>query len=122
MQGLAVRVAKGLNRLRGRKGTVFADRYHVRLIRSPRQARNVLAYVLNNSLRHEREHGYLYLPEALARFSSAAWFDGWRDVPDTQLRALRKGDDPPLTHSMTWLMTEGWRRHGLVRSTEVPGA
>ena len=31
-----------------RRGAVFPDRYHAEIIRSPRQARHALAYVLNN--------------------------------------------------------------------------
>ena len=48
VQGLATRVAMGLNRLWERRGKVFADRYHDRVLRSPREVRNVLAYVLQN--------------------------------------------------------------------------
>ncbi|HEX4384601.1 MAG TPA: transposase, partial [Myxococcales bacterium] len=36
MKGLAVRVAVRLNRLAKRRGTVFADRYHARVLESPR--------------------------------------------------------------------------------------
>ncbi len=35
MQGLSIRVAKALNKLWGRKGKVFADRYHDRILRTP---------------------------------------------------------------------------------------
>src|SRR6185503_2494297 len=37
LQGLAVRVAKALNKLWRRKGRVFADRYHDRILRSPKE-------------------------------------------------------------------------------------
>ena len=52
VQGWAVRVARGLNRRLERKGRVFADRYHAKYIRSPRQMRSTLCYVLNNARRH----------------------------------------------------------------------
>ncbi len=39
VQGLMVRIAKGLNRLWSRRGKVFSDRYHDRILRSPRQVR-----------------------------------------------------------------------------------
>jgi REP element-mobilizing transposase RayT len=35
MQGLCIRIARGLNRLWGRKGKVFADRYHARVLATP---------------------------------------------------------------------------------------
>ena len=48
MQGLCIRVARGLNRLAGRKGAVFTERYHLRLLCTPTEVRNARAYVLNN--------------------------------------------------------------------------
>jgi putative transposase len=55
MKSLAVRVAIALNRAIGRRGTVFADRYHARVLASPRQVANTLRYVLQNHRRHARE-------------------------------------------------------------------
>jgi putative transposase len=48
MQGLAVRIARTINRLMDRKGAVFADRYHERVLRTPRQTRWAIRYVLTN--------------------------------------------------------------------------
>jgi len=48
IQGLAVRIAKKLNALVGRRGKVFADRFHDRVLTSARQVRNALQYVLCN--------------------------------------------------------------------------
>ncbi|MFO0419805.1 MAG: hypothetical protein ACK53T_10415, partial [Planctomycetota bacterium] len=45
LQGLLIRLARGLNQLWGRKGKVFADRYHDRALKSPREVRNALVYV-----------------------------------------------------------------------------
>src|SRR5262249_53817234 len=70
MQGLLVRVARALNRLWGRKGSVFADRYHSRILRTPREVRHALAYVLNNA----RKHGCFFA--GIDPFSSGRWFDG----------------------------------------------
>jgi hypothetical protein len=39
MQGLATRLAKGLNGLLKRRGTVFADRYDVRTLTTPHEVR-----------------------------------------------------------------------------------
>jgi putative transposase len=54
MQGLSVRIAKALNRVMQRRGRVFDDHYHSRLLRSPTQLVNAIAYVLGN---HERHYG-----------------------------------------------------------------
>jgi hypothetical protein len=56
MQGFQVSAAKHINRAysdqrgleRRRRGNVFTDRFHEEVIRTPRQARHTLSYVLNN--------------------------------------------------------------------------
>jgi REP element-mobilizing transposase RayT len=56
LQGLLIRLARGLNKLWGRKGKVFADRYHDRALKSPREVRNALVYVLGNGRKHAAQH------------------------------------------------------------------
>jgi REP-associated tyrosine transposase len=48
LQGLAIRVARAVNRTLHRSGAVWADRYHARSLSTPREVRNALVYVLNN--------------------------------------------------------------------------
>ena len=104
IQGLAIRIARALNRLWERRGRVFADRYHDRILRSPRQVRNTLRYVLNNAWKHLRRP-----PNGPDRYSSGPWFDGWRrDVP----RVVPRRPFGPIAAARTWLLTLGWRRHG----------
>ncbi|HVS09262.1 MAG TPA: transposase [Planctomycetota bacterium] len=108
VQGLAVRVARRLNRLWTRKGKVFADHYHDRILRTPKEVRNALGYVLNNAKRHGIFHA------GVDGFSSGRWFDGWRD-------ALPSASAPPIVvKARTWLQTIGWRRWGLISLDEVP--
>lgn len=110
-QGLSVRSAKALNRVWGRSGRVFADRYHSRALRTPREVRHALAYVLNNARKHELR------VEGIDPYSSGAAFDGWRERGAGRLvlgRAL------PVARARSWLLTVGWRRHGLVSVGEVP--
>ena len=57
MQGLAIRMAKSLNRQMGRRGRVFADRYHAHILRSLAEVRNAVAYVLGNFAKHLAEQG-----------------------------------------------------------------
>ena len=106
-------MAKGLNRVWGRKGKVFADRYHDRILRTPREVRNALRYVLNNGRRH-LQHFKRRRPDA---FSSGAWFDGWKDHTDDGY--LGTG---PIARARTWLLRKGWRRHGLLPLLETPPA
>ncbi len=112
VQGLLVRIAKGLNKHWSRRGSVFSDRYHDRILRTPRQVRNALLYVLQNA----KKHG-VRMKLALDYFSSAAWFGGWRE----RLR-LRNQAEQVTSDARTWLLTRGWRRSGLLSLREVPRA
>jgi hypothetical protein len=51
--------------------------------------------------------------------SSARWFDGWR--PEAASRLQEASGAPEVARSRTWLLRIGWRRHGLVDPSEVPG-
>ena len=44
VRGLAIRVAKAVNRILGRRGRMWSDRYHARLLRTPREVRNALVF------------------------------------------------------------------------------
>jgi putative transposase len=52
VQGLEVRIARGLNRMMKRSGKVFADRYFVVILKTPSQVRNARHYVRNNFRKH----------------------------------------------------------------------
>jgi hypothetical protein len=45
VQGLAIRVARAVNRALGRTGRLWGDRFHARLLRTPREVRNALVYI-----------------------------------------------------------------------------
>ncbi len=108
MQGLLVRIAKALNRHWERRGKVLVERYHARILGTPREVRNALVYVLQNA----RKHGARLT--GIDGFSSGHWFDGWRD------RVARVPS--PIARARSWLLTTGWRRWGLLRLAEVPSA
>jgi REP element-mobilizing transposase RayT len=81
MQGLVIRAARYLNGAEERHGRVFADRYHARLLRTPREVRLCLAYVINNARHHAAQAHATYPRTWLDPCSSAAFFDGWRGLP-----------------------------------------
>ena len=87
MQGLSIRIARGLNRLWKRTGKVFANRYHDHILRTPTEVRNAIRYVLDNVQRH----GIRFVG-SLDPFSSAGG------------RTIR------LLLPRTWLLGRGWRR------------
>jgi REP element-mobilizing transposase RayT len=115
MQGLKVRLAKALNRMMGRSGTVFADRYHAHVLRTPAEVRNALAYVLLNHRSHMLRIGEREQAGTLERYTSAAVFDGWVDGPPPEAPTVTS---PPRS----WLLRTGWRRRGLLSRSERPGA
>jgi len=116
LRGLAIRIARTLNAMLGRRGRVFPERYHARQLHSPREVRRVLAYVLLQARRHAAKRG-VGSSTVLDACSSAPLFDGWtrgtpRDGPwrDTVVGAA------------TWLLAVGWRRAGRIDPAEVPGS
>jgi REP element-mobilizing transposase RayT len=118
MKSLGARFARAVNRALGRRGAVLAGRYHMRVLRSPRQVRNALAYVLLNARRHlaKRRGRSAVRGDALDPASSARWFDGW-----TGRRTVPAEDAPSVAPPHTWMLRVGWRRHGLISPVEVPG-
>ncbi|MEM6370075.1 MAG: transposase [Myxococcota bacterium] len=114
MQGLKIRMAKALNRLWDRSGAVFGDRYHARALRTPREVRNALLYVLNNYRKHEKARGRLLSPDFVDPFSTAAGFDGWRSRRAHPIVAMIPA------RPKTWLLRVGWRRRGLLELHGLP--
>jgi hypothetical protein len=52
MQGLGIRIAKGVNRVRGGEGTVFRERYHAHELRTLTETRRALRYIARNDHHH----------------------------------------------------------------------
>ena len=97
MQALTIRIAKGLNRVMGRRGPVFADRYHEHVLRNPSEVARALAYVLGNFAVHARRRGDTSADGEIDPYCSAS----------TQLTL---GPGPPPVHEpKTWLLQVGWR-------------
>ena len=93
LQGLAVRIARRLNRVMRRTGRVFADRYHSHILRSAAEAARAIAYVLGNFFVHAIRRG-----ECLDRTE-----------PDPFSSAVAPETGPPLVAKpQTWLLCVGW--------------
>jgi len=89
MQGLSIRLAKALNRLMRSGGHVFADHYHSRVLATPTEVVNAIAYVLGNFAHH-------FGGSAVDLFSSGSY------------DATRR--ERVLASPVTWLLRTGWRR------------
>lgn len=116
MNGLLIRIARGLNSLWRRRGKVFADRYHGRALRTPREVRNTLVYVLHNA----RKHGGVCV--GADPYSSGPWFDGWSSAIETGRNPVSAPEASPFAVPRTWLLRQGWRLRGEIGIHEVPSA
>ncbi len=120
MQSFQISAAKHLNAAitlksaTPRRGRVFTDRYHAELITTPRQARNTLAYVLNNWRKHREDDIGVTRSWNVDPFSTGILFEGWREREDQPLFwRMRDTYEPLVVHlPKTWLLYEGWRKHG----------
>ena len=97
LQAVAIRIAKRLNRVMRRRGTVFADRYHEHVLRTPSEVARALDYVLGNFAVHARRRG---------DWSADAEVDPYCSVS----AEMRLGTGPPLvSEPRSWLLQVGWR-------------
>jgi putative transposase len=121
LSGAVVRLARAVNRVLERRGSIWADRYHARALATPREVRHALVYVLSNWQKH--------VPGAngLDVCSSAWLFDGWKVPPGVGpprgwIAAGHEANEAPVAAPQTWLARTGWRRHGLISPNERPVA
>jgi len=82
MQGLEVRMAKALNRVMQRKGSVFADRYYAHVLRTPTEVKRTLEYVRDNAKKHYGRFGDDY---------SSATYSELTLLPETWLLGSQRG-------------------------------
>ena len=100
MKGLAVRIARGLNKLMDKQGRtsgdrrMFDDRYHTRRLRSPTEVRSVMHYIRYN----HQHHGL-----------SRAVVDAYSS--DGLLSGL-------LPSATLWMLTVGWKRGRVAKVPE----
>ena len=118
MKSIGARIARAVRRAFGGRGPVLTERYHQRGVRSPREVRYVLAYVLLNARKHAAALGRKVMKRVTSvdPASSGRWFKDWaRALPPAP-------DEPAVAAPRTWLLRVGWRRHGLIDPSEIPGA
>jgi len=108
VRGLAIRIARAVNRVLRRRGSLWSGRYHARALTTPREVRHALVYVLTNRGKHRGDMN------GFDPCSSGRWFDGWREAAPTPPVGA------PVARARTWLAVVGWRRHGLLAFDERP--
>lgn len=116
MQSFAVSFAKRLNGKRGKKGSVFRDRYFAHILKTPTEVKRTLVYVFQNWAQHTKIKW---------RFDPYSSLLGFKDkialglgkvntkspFPNETLRLifreeLREIISPPGT----WLLNWGWKK------------
>jgi putative transposase len=110
MRRFTIRSALRLNALFGRaSGNQWDGGYHRHDLRTPREVRHALVYVLMNW----KKHGEARSDEvAIDPYSSGSELDGWEDGRT----AVREACGAPRF----WLLAKGWRRLGLLSPAEAP--
>lgn len=138
VRSVSIRIARYVNDLLMRRGRLWADRWHGRALRSPREVRHALGYVLTNFRKHAR-HG-----AGIDPYSSGAWFEGWREWHPSsdsaapfaarpppgvavEPRGVPRHEDRreelnwrPALRARSWLSMIGWRRAGLLGLADSP--
>lgn len=112
-QGLKVRLARAINKHDKRTGAVFSDRFHARALKTPRETRHALAYVLLNARKHANDQRRT---NEVDPCSSGMLFNGWS-------KAVRSALPTPsdlVSTATTWLLRVGWRTHGPISPEETP--
>jgi REP element-mobilizing transposase RayT len=92
MKGLAVRIARGMNRLMGRRGRVIAGRFHARTQKTPTEVRRAIAYIRDNARKHAAARG--------ERVTLS-----WRDPFATDASGAARVLGFALPVPVTWLLT-----------------
>ena len=100
MSQLMIRLARRLNKLWGRKGKLWKDRFHSRVVDNPTQMYNVLRYCLLNGRKHGSWRGRGPDP-----YSSGRWFKGCG-----QRRPEARDESCPVVAAHSWLASEGWEQ------------
>jgi REP element-mobilizing transposase RayT len=128
MQGFQISVARnvntalGIDKYRRRRGPVFADRYHLEVITSPKRARCALSYVLNNWRKHREDQRGLARTWLVDPFSSGISFPDWQELDDRALMwPIRATYDPLVVYRpRSWLLRDGWKLHGPISARDIP--
>jgi len=128
LQGFQISAARNVNTILGdgtrrRRGAVFADRYHLEVIKSPTRARHALGYIRSNWRKHREDQTGLPSTWLVDPFSSGISFADWKEMEDRDLMwPIRETYDPLIVRRpASWLLREGWKQIGSISARDVPG-
>jgi putative transposase len=97
IQGIAIRISRAVNQALSRKrGKVFSDRFHEHVLRSLRETKAAVNYVIHNYRKHCAEAGRPLAPSFVDPHSSASYLAGL--------------EPNPLPAATFWLLNPVWKR------------
>jgi hypothetical protein len=145
-RSIAIRIARYVNDTLARTGSLWADRWRRRRLKTPDDVRRALLDVLTNFRRHAPK-----VRAGIDPYSSAAWFDGFRGwtpasgalppfaepgvgvapsfsaadgrkkrKPATNGAELDGAQASPVLPPRSALLATGWRKLGLIGLREAP--
>jgi REP element-mobilizing transposase RayT len=105
IRALSIRLARRLNRMMGRRGPVFEDRYFTPFLRTSTEVRNALDYIRRNYARHATSWGEKV---------SAGWKDPYTSAVARTPRVGQQSlwPEPITAGAKTWLLRRGRKRAG----------
>ena len=126
MRKLFSRIARAVNSVAHRHGSLFRDRHHRHELEGPTEMRNALVYVLFNERTHHAQNGGAITESTLTELddrSSVAflhsddWAENERPPPELLARLRQRalqtaGGELPVSTPHTWLARCGWRVRG----------
>ncbi|MEQ1875291.1 MAG: transposase [Bdellovibrionia bacterium] len=112
---LGKRIRKLTNETKSRPttGSVFAGRYHVRVLRTPSETKNALEYVLINRAKHMK------FVEHIDIYSSGYYFRDWKKLLGKRYRHVLQEQfeeseipepNAALSPPKSWLAQVGWQK------------
>jgi len=110
MKSLSGRLGKILRQKIGGKGSVWAGRFHLHVLKSPTEVKRALEYVLLNRAKHGK------LIEHLDDFSSAHAFKEWKQLIGRRLTWILTDqmklpiEISEISAPQSWLLRVGWTR------------
>jgi putative transposase len=98
MRALSIRLARRLNAMMGRRGRVLEDRYHVHVLRTVREVRHAVRYVLGNYANHAA---------TWREKVPATWADPYSSAAPQRLDGAQRvlWPERATSEARTWLLT-----------------
>lgn len=111
MKSLGASFGRAIRAFAGGKGPVFKERFHMRVVKTPMEVRNVIAYVLTNTSKHHK------MAPGPTPYSSGMYFSEWKKLLGRRAGPVLR-EFVPITTDLpeflcepkSWLAREGWRK------------